>query len=362
MLLSEISDKGTKVCKTDADGDYVLKCEAGEYVYLHAGFLSNSSQVNFTHPNVAALAPRLMDFKHYYASGRKKWTQKAGVEFVFIVRKTDIEVLPECGYSYPKVKIAGMETTFSCSGGTDGKVWCDWLRKHISLPVNMPAKFLKHLAKIAVSPEQVQGEVVEIRRLSPDHVKRWKGKVAQSNACKFLKIGMTIHTEEGVTWGGGYTGPFVLSRMDRGVYLGTKAEANGQFRITTNSVDWFKTAEANGFNIDVPEAMNKTGPVLPSHEEIEDQFYQDHANDWIATTAWGSPHNGTVPEGMVGVIARLGGPRKKGEERMFLVPQAEYNERSEHGFIVDPARHGEWLDEEVAALCDGRPLHKLVNA
>jgi len=79
-----------------------------------------------------------------------------------------------------------------------------------------------------------------------------------------------------------------------------------------------------------------------------------HDDQLIVVCAWGDWHK-DVPKGMVGVAACYGG-RKQGqyasEQKYYLVPQSEYDQRDlkgHIGFIVDPARHSEWVTTENRA-------------
>jgi hypothetical protein len=92
-----------------------------------------------------------------------------------------------------------------------------------------------------------------------------------------------------------------------------------------------------------------------SYKRDEERQTADHVNDFITCVAWGDWHE-TVPKGMVGVAATRGKDhgRGTGERRYFLVPEADYQDRDKNrdrfgvpmriGFVVDPARHKEWLD------------------
>lgn len=88
--------------------------------------------------------------------------------------------------------------------------------------------------------------------------------------------------------------------------------------------------------------------LAESYERREHLFYDTHAGRWLATAAWGyrnnHAHRVPVPEGMVGVVARLGGRRGTDPtERWFLVPAAEYSTRyGDWSFVVDEQRHAEW--------------------
>jgi hypothetical protein len=70
-------------------------------------------------------------------------------------------------------------------------------------------------------------------------------------------------------------------------------------------------------------------------------WWRQHAHDLIVIAAWGGePCPIPIPEGMVGVLAGVGGQR--GVDRYFLVPRDEYQKRDRFGFIVDPTRHQVW--------------------
>lgn len=89
-------------------------------------------------------------------------------------------------------------------------------------------------------------------------------------------------------------------------------------------------------------------PLRPGESYLNDErlFFEEHANDLLVISASGDWH-GSVPEGMVGVVARVGGrgaarkPEAAGPDRYFLVPKDEYDKRNRFGFVVDPARHQE---------------------
>jgi hypothetical protein len=97
-----------------------------------------------------------------------------------------------------------------------------------------------------------------------------------------------------------------------------------------------------------PDAYEKfTGQALKpgdSHIRDEQTFRRDHANSLIAVSAYGSWAS-WVPQGFVGVHAYFGGRDEhghtNGKARAFLVPKDEYDVRSAHGFVIDPAKHQE---------------------
>ncbi len=98
-----------------------------------------------------------------------------------------------------------------------------------------------------------------------------------------------------------------------------------------------------------------TGDIIPpddSHVKREVLFKAQHMLDWVGIAAFGDHHPG-VPSGMVGVLATQSGERarpawtgsrwvtRQPAMRWFLVPEAEYDNRHEFGFVVDPSRHQE---------------------
>ena len=78
--------------------------------------------------------------------------------------------------------------------------------------------------------------------------------------------------------------------------------------------------------------------VDQSHVLSKRLFDERHKDDYVVKAAFGSWKEG-VPVGMVGVVAALGSCKEGDEEVWFLVPDAEYQERSQFAFVVDPARH-----------------------
>jgi hypothetical protein len=79
-----------------------------------------------------------------------------------------------------------------------------------------------------------------------------------------------------------------------------------------------------------------------SHVKDERNFLKEHANDFIVVAAWGAWAK-FVPASMVGVCARRGGRgNPRGEEKWFLIPDAEYEKRhcGLH-FLIDESRHQE---------------------
>lgn len=102
-----------------------------------------------------------------------------------------------------------------------------------------------------------------------------------------------------------------------------------------------------------------------SEVRAEEEFRQVNARRWVVDAAWGHGNDKRgripVPEGMVGVVARRPADRGAGDERWFLVPEAEYDGRRTRGtgrfatvshrrLVVDEARHQSWPER---VLCPG---------
>lgn len=85
----------------------------------------------------------------------------------------------------------------------------------------------------------------------------------------------------------------------------------------------------------------KLGPG-ESFMKDEERFRREHRDDYVVMTAYGSWHEG-VPPGFVGVFAGRGGRGSQGhfpeDAAWFLVAEAEYDERSPFGFVIDEERY-----------------------
>jgi hypothetical protein len=79
---------------------------------------------------------------------------------------------------------------------------------------------------------------------------------------------------------------------------------------------------------------------------VRDQqtFQREHADLLMVVTADGAWAS-WVPKGFVGCHAYVGGRGERGQTngvgRAFLVTAAEYDVRSQHGFVIYPAKHQE---------------------
>jgi hypothetical protein len=92
-----------------------------------------------------------------------------------------------------------------------------------------------------------------------------------------------------------------------------------------------------------------TGLVVPieeSHVKQEREFWKVNAINLVSRAAWGDWHD-TVPSGMVGVVANVGGRNNRiGNDTYWLIPQEEYRTGLVFccGFVINPDKHERWID------------------
>lgn len=99
----------------------------------------------------------------------------------------------------------------------------------------------------------------------------------------------------------------------------------------------------------MPEAYEAwSGTILQpgeSHTKDHRMFLEQHAQEWLVTTAFGSWHE-CVPNGYVGVYAVKGSEYEMrtvaAETRTFLVPEDDYDNRKGGIYICDPAKLSTW--------------------
>lgn len=130
--------------------------------------------------------------------------------------------------------------------------------------------------------------------------------------------------------------PFVVFEQEilaAGDACAARAITTGQHKETLKA--WHPEAYETFYGVTL-----QAGESFKRDEEL---FAAKHAHDYVVVSAYGDWHK-QVPSGMVGVLATLGGTRVPGsfaQGRWFLVPAAEYEERSLHGFVIDVARHAQ---------------------
>jgi hypothetical protein len=259
MLFTDLKPEGTRV-----RDDYVVKLDQpGPYVLVVIPYEINAGGFKFDHPAVAARKVKVFEYKHDNGRGRKWWTQKAGIQFYFVVSKRLIDLDESgCWYSYPKVTIGGERATLSCSGYGGSGLWVDLLHD-CYVGVNSPLSFLKHVAAIATPPDEAthNGFTQAMYCYDARDLARWQGEAVKAGGGTRFAAGNTVHVREGLTWGGGLTGPFRFESRKGRTYL-ARSESGSLVRVSYDHVDWFQTAQANGWTIPVPPAdFNRVGPL-----------------------------------------------------------------------------------------------------
>jgi hypothetical protein len=83
-------------------------------------------------------------------------------------------------------------------------------------------------------------------------------------------------------------------------------------------------------------------PTGESHAKDQIAFRVLHKKDYVGMSAWGDWHP-KVPKDHVVVFAGRGGRQENGrfpqDSAYFVVPEAEYDQRSPYGFVINEAKH-----------------------
>lgn len=237
--------------------DYHVQLPPGDHLLVVAG---GQEATRFDHPNLVARVPRVWEFKHYHSRRGKWWSQKAGIDLHFVVSKTEIELLPEKGYSYVPVRIGGRKFVFNVSGGSSPNGWTDYIRPQVHTSVGLPKSALNSLGSVALCPAQILelGLGFDISPLSEDQQQTYqelavKRDVQQADI-KQLVLGRFV------SWRG-QKGPFaVVSRSPRHREF-TIEDEGWRCRVKYSQIDWLQTAIANEIDLPNAVAMNRVGGI-----------------------------------------------------------------------------------------------------
>jgi hypothetical protein len=172
-----LSDCGTMLVLDDNPADrYQVEIDPGDFLVIRTGATAGKAAFHFDHPNMAAKAKTIFEFKHYRKNGSKFWTARAGMEFYFVIPRSAVTMLPEKGHSYVPAMINGVKVQFNVSGGT-ANGWTDWLHMNTEISVNHPVRDLKKLAAVAVRGSIM--EPVVPKALEPEREARWSRLAAR---------------------------------------------------------------------------------------------------------------------------------------------------------------------------------------
>jgi len=248
MKFSEIVD--CYVTEDEQGREYRWSIEDGDNMVI----IAPSTVMNFDHPNLAARVNAVFELKHYMVYG-KKWTEKAGVEYFFVIPKDRIELVEQRGHSYVNIVINGAQFVLNVSGHTTNEGWEDIIRLQAHTCILKTKKQLKALAEAALSPEDVVKTNwsfdVDIKR-----TQRFFEMASQPVVLDKIKEGMWLMLAKDCSFRGS-RGPFLISgvsRRRRRLYF-------EHLYVKYNQIDWRLTAEQNNIDIDIPESFNRVGIV-----------------------------------------------------------------------------------------------------
>lgn len=248
----------------EVNPSYFIKVCAGENIVLIAGVDAKSKQADFTHPNLSGSEKTIHEFKHYRKNGSKFWTSKAGVDFYFVIPKSEIKIYPQEGYSYVYAVVNGVQVVLNVSGGGSNN-WTDYVDSFCRISVGHGIKTLKKLAEVAV-PEKLN-----LKTLDEYETKRWESNKAKnqeliekivalpSPTIKILDKFVFYRAKQGVLSGVSrrlkkvetvVDGKKSVSRDWVGAVkrLNVRSEGN-LFTVKVGQVDWIETAKLNGIEI-----------------------------------------------------------------------------------------------------------------
>jgi hypothetical protein len=250
--------------KAENGNDYFIDIVPGKYLLIVACVEYGRAGFDFDHQNVIARIPRVFEYKHYRQGGSKFWTSAPGIELAFAIPKTAIEVVPEPGYSYVKVKIGGADFTFNVSGGTGTGGWTDRIGQSVHLcgTRKITKKQLRALASVAFDPAAAVLYGVRLNdgfKVEGEHA--WKTDrfpyiLAKKIVPEKIKPGVLVHLLAE------YNGSSVykVNYRDHGIEYNGKAKQKQavildykgmNLRAKFNQIDWARTAEINGWALTV---------------------------------------------------------------------------------------------------------------
>ena len=198
----------------------------------------------FDHPHIASKRNMVLEYKHYSRSRGKFWTARPGVEYLFIVPKTEIYLNEEkSGGSYVYVEIDGHEVVLSVSGGTGGNGWTDIVHQGASSLVQKNQKLLKVIAEVATLNVHVS---FAHRMPSEDEQNRFRELCAFHDTRKKIGGGCKIVLDKSYSVDG-TQGPFMVTdRPARKRHFICLAGEYAYVKVMYKQIDWVETAKLNG--------------------------------------------------------------------------------------------------------------------
>jgi hypothetical protein len=242
---------------------YQVELPPGNHLTVIAGAHLGEPSYGFDHPNLAAKKSEWFEFKHDRKGGGKFWTSKAGVNFYFVIPKTQIELLQEKGYSDIPVLIGGRKCRLNVSGGSGPGGWTDYVRPVAHVGCGWTITALKALATVALSLDECrwQGIDLAIEPLKDGPCAGFVEAAAVMTMRTRLGPGSQVHLQKGWDYQGSQ-GPFVVECRPRRKRYFLCTAGPARVRIPYAAINWTKTAEINGVVIPGPVLVNRLGPLL----------------------------------------------------------------------------------------------------
>jgi hypothetical protein len=236
---------------------YTVELSPENYLILVFGVEIGTAGMHFSHPNCVASKPVVHEFKHYHKDGGKSWTAKPGIDFYFVVPKTQIEMIQEKGHSYVPIEVNGLKCRLNVSGGTaPGGGWSDWVRRIAHTHCGATLKQLKTVAEVSLSPVACQEQGITLD-LKPMDDNKWFLELIAPKMIELVK-GNKVVANDKTTMAGTI---FTIECQTQGIGRARQSYSaysrfNNLFRIKFSQIDWGKTIEANHFNLVIPPFLN----------------------------------------------------------------------------------------------------------
>jgi len=261
MNTKPLSELGTSI---ESNPGYIVHLPETDYIIVQCGALYPEAAVRFDHPNLLTRINTIHETKTSYRNGRKQWFSHAGVEFSFAIPKSNIHlVFDEDGYSYVPVVIGGRRFRFNVSGGTDGKIWRDRVRREAHIGIDFSIRLLNLLAEQAWTVEECKERniVVDDDPVMDEHTFKPFNQLMRGYECRAnLQVGHRIVLWEGAKFVGEKSAfSYEISEINRRrrSYL-VKVPNNGYGRLKYGDVDWAATAKLNSFASISVDTFNRT--------------------------------------------------------------------------------------------------------